>query len=338
MSWGWWGGPNGPWSCDCNGAPTTPVACPYPDPGIANSLTSLLGLDYRFQPFRLANQPGLLVNQINSSGGGNIAFSLSPAVPFTTYSWGFNSPITGIVAALGAQGTMMRLTPSVAGFIATAADGTFTIAPAPAATVPDPLNIGTINVGNETAGNLTVTATTTLSGVPVGTITTTIGLNSSNQVVSGVGAHTSLAMYFENASRTTPTSPNGVTTANQPLVIGNELFDPDNIAHVQDSQTIIIDTAGTYEIGWGGYWPSGSQGGAPTATTPGIWLAIGSIGNVVSWGNTHLGQTNTNTGQETTGTHMAPIAASTKIYLIAGVGRTANGVNGVGLYLRRTGP
>ena len=207
----------------------------------------------------MASGAGLLVNQINSSGLGNIVWSLAPQVPFTQFDLPLNLHVAGIVAALGDQGTMNRLVPTADGVLfGNAADGTWYLGNIPTAQVPDPLTVGTIHATDIGTVTLEVSGTPTFTGLAGGTIVTNIGLDASNHLITGPAAHSSPAMYFENPSKTSGTSPNGSPTNGSPLVIGNELFDPDSIAHVQDSQTIVIDTTGTYRIDWGGYWAQGA--------------------------------------------------------------------------------
>lgn len=329
-------------SCCCDGstAPVVSSACPHADPGIQNPASYIATFDYQFAEGRLATGAGLLVNQVDSNGNGSITWSIGPNVPFTQFNLPLNTAITGILAALGAQGSMRRLVPTADGVLfGRASDGSWHLGAIPIATVPDPLTVNLLGATTADITTLNVTGLSTFSGLAAGTITQTIGLDASNHLITGALGHPSLAMYYESTSRTSVATPNSALTQGQAVVIGNELFDPDSISHVQDSTTIVIDTAGTYRIEWTGYITPTAGYGAGGAKLPRLSLAKNSIGTIIAFGNRGVVPSGTaGLGQgDLGGVYFDTLSVNDKLYVIADGTWQNNpsGLLGAGLLLTR---
>lgn len=243
------------WCPTCLGYPTLMNACTCSDLGPVTQASHVMVQDSQFCPFRLENHVGFLVSRVTGSGQFLIGFSSSPVVGLDSYQMVVNQTFGNLVGVL-ANGTMNQLLgPATANLILmTNAAGQFIPQALPTAVVPDPLNLTTITVTNLTVANFTLTGTMAATGLPNGTIATTIGLDGSGNVVKGSGAGgVQTAMFFESPSGSSLAVPNEAVIPGGFLIIGNLLYDSGgSIASVQDSQTVKCDAAGKYQIQWFG--------------------------------------------------------------------------------------
>lgn len=279
-------------SCGCNQFPcccdtAVPANIVYrgqcTDPGTI-SARYLYGLDYQFCPGRLPSATGLLNSIQNGSGNYSLAFSDTPKLNPETVTAAENITF-GNFFVLGSDNRMRQLeapnTPSL--FLQTNASGEVIFGAAPAATVPDPLNVNDLTVANQaTIENLEVNGTVEVNNLSAGTAVSLIGLNASNQFITQtLSQGLSISMFFE--SPTSPgsgTPPNKSKTSGQYLVIGNRLFDSgqDNIA-VSTSEALTVQDAGNYLI----YWQAQFRAGGAATAKFGVWLEVN--GTVVNLGN-----------------------------------------------------
>lgn len=335
---GW--GFSGNCGCDCSTTVASVPTCPYPDPGIASSPRYVATFDYRFQVGRLQSLGvnSFLIQRIDGSGNPVIEFSRSPQITPEDYNLALGQKFDNLLASLGSVG-FRSLVPS--GLSATAylvanTDGTWALASAPTTTVPDPLTLTTLNAGSVNTTSLSATGNgITFSGLSTGTISKEIGLNSSNQLVIGNTAVSGAAQYYESNSLTSVSTPNSTVVVNQPVVIGNEIYDPNSLAHVQDTQTIVVDVPGQYSVRWGGTFAARGS----SLFKPSLYLAYNSIGNVVSHGYGNNGGQNTNSAYNSGGEWLQDLSAGDKLYIICGGSpNTAagnSGLSNVGMIIER---
>jgi hypothetical protein len=160
-------------------------------------------------------------------------------------------------------------------------------------TVPDPLTLTTLNASDVNTTTLDVSGATTFTGVNSDTVVSFLGLNGANQLVKGSVQTSSVAEFYENNSRTSPATPNFTypsgPTAN--VQIGNEIYDPNNIAHVVSQELVEVDVAGQYSIEWYGQYSGYNYNGSNSIGTsyrPGLELTINN--GVVGRGNIQVYQ------------------------------------------------
>jgi hypothetical protein len=273
------------------------------DPGTLSSLRFLYGLDYKFCGGRLTNSTGLLNAQVNGSGNYSIAFSDTPKLDPEVVTAAENVTF-GNLFVLGSDNRMRQLeVPASSGlFMQTNAAGQLVLGAAPAATVPDPLNINDLTVANQaTIEDLEVNGTVEINNLSSGTAVSVLALNSSNELIlQGLAQGLTISMFFESPTSPNAASPNSAKTSGSYLVIGNRLFDSgdDNIT-VTTSESITVQDAGTYLILWNGQFRAG--GGAPAKA--GIWLEVN--GTIINYGN---GRTDGNvSGTEASNGAMFPL-------------------------------
>lgn len=292
--------------------------CGCSDPGMVTSGQHLSVLDGQFCEFRLQNAPGLLTARVTGSGGFQINFSTSPVTSLDSFQTTVNQNFGNFVAIL-ANGTMNQLLgPATANLVPmTDASGGVAFRALPAATVPDPLTLTTINVTNLTAGALTLTGTMSAAGLPSGTVVNQLGLDGSGNVVKASNSTSvAIAMFFESPTSASTATPNAGVIAGGFLTIGNLLFDSGgNIASVTDAQTIKVLVAGTaYRIDWCG------QIDVLAAKRTGMTIQLVINGIIVNNANGFpldplLPSSNPNTALTITGMHAQALAVNDTIKL-----------------------
>lgn len=260
-----------------------------PDPGTLTPGRYLSVLDYKFCERRLTNAPGFLTANVNGSGNYSLAFTNIPQVQLQDYQATANQ-VFGSLIVMGSDYRWRALQgPASLGlFLQTDANGEIFFGSPPAATVPDPLAINDLNVANTaTINDLTTNGTLTLNNVAAGTVVNLLGLDVSNEVVlqslaSGIAG----TMFYENNTSPGVTAPNKLKVGGQYLVIGNRLFDSGaNLISVTTSESITVNVAGKYLIGWLGQVRIGNPppGSGGTNGKAGISLVINGV--VVNVGN-----------------------------------------------------
>jgi hypothetical protein len=229
--------------------------CSCPDPGAVSFGSHLSVLDGQFCEKRLTNTAGLLQAFVTGSGAYQLFFTNEPSPALTTFSVTAGSEFGNLIA-INADGKMRQLDfPNVAGLVVqTNASGQLVASALPAATIPDPLTVTTLNATTANIGTLSLTGTAAMSGLATGTITQAVGLDGSgNLIKGGSSSGVQTASFFESPSGSSIATPNSGAVAGGFLIIGNMLFDSGgNIAQVQDAQTIKVLVAGTYQIDWFG--------------------------------------------------------------------------------------
>lgn len=334
MSWY----PFGP-NCDCSSVPQTLVQCPFPGPGILSNPRAVAAFDYRNQPGQVPspNVASFLVAYLDGNGNPVVQWSNSPSVLPTSYPLTLNQKFTGLLDAMGSSGGMRILTPtglSAIAYLTANPDGTWNLSPAPSSTIPDPLTIGTINANALNSVTLNIAGLSTFTGLSAGTVTQNIGLNASNQLVTGNTSVSAVAQYYENTSLVSVATPNSTVSIGTGVVIGNEIFDSNGLAHVQDAQTIVIDVSGTYLVRWGGTWANQSP-----LRKPALSLAWNSTANIVSNGYSIAGAQDTNSAFLSSGEWAQPLVAGNKLFIMpTGNPNTSagnSGLSNVGMILQR---
>lgn len=227
------------------------------DPGVLDYGTYLSVLDPQFCEGRLLGGEGFVQSRVDGSGNFRITVTESPQVDLPTYQSVVGTPIPNLIGIDSNDFWYEILGPAVANqILLTNAAGQLAFAPIPAATVPDPLTIGIVNVTTQlTAAALTVTGATTLSGAAESTITGVLGVNAANLVVTQTPGSlaSACAFFFESPTSPSASTPNAAITAGNNLIIGNLLFDSgQTLINVTTSQTLTVAVAGAYVIQWGG--------------------------------------------------------------------------------------
>lgn len=211
--------------------------------------------DSQFCERRLENNAGLLQAFQTGSGQWQIFFTNEPSPSLATFSVTAGTEFGNLVA-INADGKMRQLNfPNVAGLVVqTNASGQLVASALPAATIPDPLTVTTLNATTGNFGALNATGAVSLTGLASGTITQSVGLDGSGNLIKGGGSSgVQSAMFFESPTGASTATPNSAVVAGGFLTIGNLLYDTGgSIASVQDSQTVKINAAGPYMLDWGG--------------------------------------------------------------------------------------
>jgi len=284
-------------NCSCGGcgcsvcSPANVVyQTPCTDPGVINVGASLPVLDSNNCTRRLAPSPGFVVVN-NTPNGVQISSTDEPNVDLSTFGVVSGSAI-GNILVRNADGIIRMLLPgAVANLILmTNALGNFVLQPIPPATIPDPLSVNVANITTLTVANETITGGLKFTGLVVGTVANTIGLDAGGNVVIGAPAATGVAcaMFYESASSPGAGTPNGSATAGSFLIIGNQLYDSGaNLIGVVNNSTLKVLVAGKYKIDFYGQvaYTSGGTG------TPALDLNINSI--IVNTGNARGGISST---------------------------------------------
>lgn len=253
------------------------------DPGSLTSLRFVSGLDYKFCEGRLQSGTGLLNSVTNGSGNSQITWSDTPKLNPESVT-GVQNVTFGNFFVLGSDSRMRQLeAPNASGlFLQTDGAGNVVFGAAPAATVPDPLNVNDLTVANSaTIEDLETNGIVELNNLASGTAVNILGLNAANQIIlQSLSQGLTISMFFESPTSPNANDPNVAKTSGQYLVIGNRLFDSgdDNIS-VATSESLEVQDQGTYLILWMAQF---RLGGAASAKA-GVWLEIN--GTVVNQGN-----------------------------------------------------
>lgn len=274
------------------------------DPGTANSLRHLTGLDSQFCERRLLpGTGGYLVARETGSGGWITEFTTEPVVALSNFTAG-QTTVFGNLIVQGADNIMRTLTgPAVAGlYLSTNAVGQLTFGALPDATVPDPLTVGTINVITQAnVSDLSITGTVNATGLATGTLTNIVGLDAGNNLIKGTIAATGsqCAMFYESATSPSATFPNSSSNAGANLIIGNLLFDSTWTNGIPglgglfnaapNPQTLTCLLGGVYVVDFGAQIIKGTS----TSTVGIATVSLSVNGIIVNTGNqsTQLGQT-----------------------------------------------
>lgn len=295
------------------------------DPGTIDFGSYLAVFDPSFCGYRLAAGEGIVQSRENGSGNFQITITESPQVDIPTAQAVAGVAIPNLMVINQNDAWLELLAPASANlFLTTNAAGQLLFTTLPAATVPDPLTIGTINVTTAaTIAALTLTGAMTASGIASGTPTTILGLDGSNNVVKQTVATAAVqtAMFFESPTMPNASSPNEMKVAGENLIIGNQIYDSGGtILTVTDSVTLTVAQAGKYTIEWGGTLRN--IGGSNWFT--GMLLVINGI--LVSNGNTQTKFTVANAQNTVTaaGVYSRTLAVGDTIRLQLFSGATAN--------------
>lgn len=242
--------------CGCQCANVAGIFdCTCEDPGSVSYGSHLSVRDGQFCERRLENAVGFLQNQVTGSGQFRQTFTTTPNIALGTFSVTADAAFGNLIA-INADGIWRQLDfPNSAGLVLqTNASGQIVASALPAATIPDPLTVTTLNATTANLGTLNLSGTASMAGLASGTIAQAVGLDGSgNLVKGGSSSGVQSAMFFESASGNSTATPNSGVVAGGYLTIGNLLFDSGgSIAQVQDSQTVKILAAGNYLVDWGG--------------------------------------------------------------------------------------
>jgi len=233
-----------------------------PDPGTIAQGFHLSLLDSKFCYRRATNTPGLL-QSVLTGGSYQITFTNLPQVELEDVNAVANTAF-GQLIVMGSDFKWRALAPPVTAnlFLKTNASGDIVLGSAPVATVPDPLSVTTLNVlGTATIEDLAINNGLTLSGVSSGTVTSLLGINASNQVVTqALSQSIAASMFYESASSPTAAAPNESKVSGDYLIIGNRLYDSgSSLINVTTSESITVAVAGKYLLLWVAQtWTSGT--------------------------------------------------------------------------------
>lgn len=293
-----------------------PSNCQCADPGTILAGLNVIVSDSGNCPRRLLPLRDGDLNVLNSflylEGNGatpSIKFTQQPAVPYPELAVIANASFGAFVVSTGDSGLHYRLSPPATANLVVQTDGSggFKLASVPSASVPDPLTVNTLTVLEtlNASGQINV-GTVYGAAIPSGTIANAVGVSATGFFVKGSPVtQTAKALYYEDTVRDNTQSnfPNKTLLANGNCFIGNELSDVSGLAHVQDSFTIVIDVAGSYQIDWSGCF------GKPLASSdanPGVVLLIN--GSVKNSGMTGLSSSYTNkVGATIIGQHLVTL-------------------------------
>lgn len=240
----------------CNCAQSGCVQPDCADPGVIPVGAHLNLLDYKFCDRRLENVAGFLVCAFPEGGTPQIFFTPEPCIQIPELVVGLGTEISHINASLGDAGCMRRLLPSAEtdGWLR-ALNGHWVVSALPSENLPDPFEVENLIVTDTaTIENLVVNSTLCFDSLPAGTIETFVGLNASDCLVTGTISQIEAALYYESATLTTASTPNSPIARNTSAIIGNEIFDPQNIASIVSTTRIKVDKAGSYLIFWTGFF------------------------------------------------------------------------------------
>lgn len=254
--------------CNCSNAANCPQ-CECSDPGSLAAGRHAYVLDYALCPKRLSTpeQNSILVGQRTGSGQLQVFWTNTPCVTPTALTVQDGVGFAGLLASMGDAGCWRSLTPdaNATGWLR-AFNGEFILAELPTSNIPDPLQVEDLTVTDDaTIKDLTIATggSFCFPSVAEGTITTPIGLNASGCMVkqtSGSGSNPlgiSIAEFYENPTETSTATPNTTVSNGQSAQIGNEIYDPDNIAQVNSTTSVKVLSAGRYSVRWFGLFAEG---------------------------------------------------------------------------------
>lgn len=249
-------------TCSCGGcgcASCQPANVIYQgactDPGTLTSLRHISGLDYKFCYGRLANGTGILNNVQLGGGGFQITWTNEPKIALSSVQAAADTAF-GNLTILGSDNILRQLdAPAAASlFLQTNGTGDVIFGSAPAAVVPDPLNVNNLDVSVQaTIEDLEVNGDLELPNVAAGTVTNLLGINAANQVVlQSLAAGIAASMFYEANVSPSSTFPNKDKNSGEYLVIGNRIFDSGaGLINVTTSESITVAVAGLYYISFG---------------------------------------------------------------------------------------
>lgn len=262
-------------SAPCAGTQATlPTQCQCSDPGLVQTGQNVVVTDANLCPRRLTPNydgsgnvvSGFLVYQ----GNGNVAtveVTNQPAVSYPVLSLTSGESFGKIVVVSGSTGLHYQVNPPGAAnlFLQTDGAGGLEFAAPPTATVPDPLSIGTLNLSTALNAScpVSITGTITATGIAAGSVVNFVGLNSSNQLVTGTFSGISMSMFSDQTGPTDTTYPNAVLLANGNCIFRAQTYSDDNIAAFGlDTTSIKILETGKYRVDWQGmFGPQTTAGG-----------------------------------------------------------------------------
>lgn len=239
-----------------------PTQCACADPGVVASGGNVIVADSNLCPRRLLPMRDSNGNVVNGlivvTGTGQVAAVFQtnqPEVAYPETALAADQSFGELVIASGVTGKHFRVAPPGAAdlFLQTDGAGMVMFGAPPTATVPDPLDIHTLNIDTalNVAGAVAINGTIALT-IPTGTIANLLGLDGSNNVVSGSVQLVDKAWFFEAASRTSTSYPNTSLTNGGVPTIGFSLFAGNGNAIVNSGTSIKIVNTGSYQIDWTG--------------------------------------------------------------------------------------
>lgn len=283
-----------PCTCGCS---SVEVSCA--DAGLETIGRHLAIYDSQFCSRRLANATSVGGFLWGNQNG--VQISNEPRVLLNELEVEEDQEFDGFVINTGSNGYFRKVIPAsgVDGvLIASSGKLKFQDPSSSGFTVPDPLTLTQLNVSILNATTPTISGTPTFSGLNSGTVTQTIGLNASNQLVKGTVATISVAQFYESGSFASGATPNFTfpATASSPVKVNNEISDLDGLAHSVSDTDIQIDKAGWYKIEWAAQFSATNPDGGNSAGGsyyPALWLYINSIlrdrGNVEGYQDRNVG-------------------------------------------------
>lgn len=307
--------------CNCGPQFCAPLDCE--DSGMIPIGAHLPILDYKLCDRRLENVPGFLVCDFPSGGTPQIYFTNEPCIKPPELEVGLGDQISHLNASLGDNGCMRRIVPEAAtdGWLR-AIGGAWVVSALPSEQFPEPFEVENLIV-NDTAtiANLVVGGTLCFDALPADTITTFVGLNASDCLVTGTVSQIEAALYYESATLTSAATPNSPIARNTNAIIGNEIFDPQSVSSIVSTTRVKIDKAGTYAIFWSGFFDKdgdtdGSNG------FPSLDLVINS--SIVALGCGRQGRVNPPATVPVTGMHLQVLAVNDTIELKTNAGAHIN--------------
>lgn len=264
------GNPNTPRNCAGTQA-TLPSQCQCSDPGVVASGQDVIVADSNLCPRRLlpvrdvsGNVVGGFIVYAGTGQQESVISTNQPSVPVPGVAVAAAQSFGSLLLCTGTAGLFQTLNPPATSnlFLQTDGAGGLELAAPPIASVPDPLTIGTINVNTllNVTGNMDLTGVLN-SAVAAGTITRLLGLDVSNNMVSGTVSLISKALWYESSPlySATPSYPNTSLLTGSPFIAGY-INDVDGItAYVSPGTALSVVGNGTYQIDWRGSFVYGNN-------------------------------------------------------------------------------
>lgn len=306
--------------CNCSTPICPPVDCA--DPGIIPVGAFLPILDYKFCERRLENQTGFLVANQAEGGPFQIFFTDEPCIPVPQIELGLGTEISSVLGMLGTGSCMRRLVPGaeIDGWLR-ALNGVWQISALPSDNIPDPFVTENLEVTDTaTINKLVVQNSLCFDALAADTITDFVGLNGAGCLVKGNVSQIEAALYYESASLTSVGTPNTPIGRNVNAIIGNEIFDPQGVAHVLNTTTIEIDKAGTYLIFWTGFYDRDDASVGDSGLH--LWVDTGAGAVLRAYSSGRAEHVNPPNSANPLGFHLMALTAGNKINL-----QTSSGSN-----------